>query len=555
MGLESLVGIEGEGEGGTEDVPQLKVHFGGEAIRARALAALECSGGNVELVGGEGGVAVCGGGSGDGGVEGGEELILCDAWRWAFREVLGEVGGYDLLCAAEAFVAVDVDGGGGVGVEDRGEAGVAVMARVAAGVEVVSGLLEEHEFERLRPLQIPLAEAAAVGCQCGCGGTVGCHGGGAGGVCACLRQLCSGKADGALQPVAVGADALAVGSMAVVGEDADAGDDVLKEAWGVGVFVLCLEARAVWGGGWLELAEEGGRVLSCILVVESVGLEAIHRGLQVVDEVLVGEQWEWEAPRRTRPHRSPWDRECKGDSSVVARQAVDDAGGGGMLQEAGGYEPAVEAGGAVGSGKCEVVAWGRVQVAPGVREICRSRHPLQRRSSDPAAGGGTGCGDGVVSGVDAVEVAAEEDSAVVGGHVSHKGGEEVGSVLAFTGCVGGDDAVWLVVECEVDAESAAGWVVGADPLRLAAAARLLDEDGHSGSGESVGSGATLPEGPAWPRLARRRPRVCPLLASVGDALVRLLQAHDVVGPVDEAGKELSPLLGVGESIDVEWEQA
>jgi hypothetical protein len=289
LGLESLVGIEGVGEGGAEDVPQLKVHFGGEAIRARALAALECFGGNVELVGGEGGVAVCGGGSSDGGVEGGEELVLCDAWCWAFRKVLGEVGGYDLLCAAEAFVAVDVDGGGGVGIEDRGEAGVAVVAWVAAGVEVVSGLLEEHEFERLRPLQIPLAEAAAVGCQCGCGGPVGCHGGGAGGVCACLRQLRRSKADGALQPVAVGADALAVGSMAVVGEDADAGDDVLKEAWGVGVFILCLEARAVWGGGWLELAEEGGRILSCILVVESVGLEAIHRGLQVVDEVLVGE--------------------------------------------------------------------------------------------------------------------------------------------------------------------------------------------------------------------------------------------------------------------------
>ena len=37
------------------------------------------------------------------------------------------------------------------------------------------------------------------------------------------------------------------------------------------------------------MAEEGGRNLSCILVVESVGFEAIHRGLQVVDEVLVCE--------------------------------------------------------------------------------------------------------------------------------------------------------------------------------------------------------------------------------------------------------------------------
>jgi len=64
-------------------------------------------------------------------------------------------------------------------------------------------------------------------------------------------------------------------------------------------------------------------------------------------------------------------------------------------------------------------------VSPGVSEARGGGEVLQLGSTDQAARALAGYGGGVVNGVDAVEVAAQEDgAAAVGGQVAGKGGKE-----------------------------------------------------------------------------------------------------------------------------------
>lgn len=116
----------------------------------------------------------------------------------------------------------------------------------------------------------------------------------------------------------------------------------------------------------------------------------------------------------------------------------------------------------------------------------------------------------------------------------------------------------MTVKCEVDAKSAAVVSAGADFVDGSAAAGLADEDGHPGGGASApfagvsgGGGAPPPEAPAWPGLARGRPRLRPLVAVVRGTLMCLLEADDVPGPVGQRRKESAALVQVGEPVDIQ----
>ncbi len=81
-------------------------------------------------------------------------------------------------------------------------------------------------------------------------------------------------------------------------------------------------------------------------------------------------------------------------------------------------------------------------VPPGVSEARSGGEVLQLGSTDQAAGALASRGGGVVNGVDAVEVAAQEDgAAAVSGQVANEGGKEGEAWVLVAGCVCGDDGV------------------------------------------------------------------------------------------------------------------
>jgi hypothetical protein len=166
-GTSRVAGIEGSCEREAELVPELDVQLSWQAVRTRALAALCRAGGGRELLVCEWLVAGGSIGGSDGGVEGGKELVLSGAACWAGGEVAGVVVGDELLGVGEAVGRVKADIHAITGVQHRGEGGVAEVAGVAASVEVVSGLLEEHELQCPGAIECKLGVAVVVGLQDG----------------------------------------------------------------------------------------------------------------------------------------------------------------------------------------------------------------------------------------------------------------------------------------------------------------------------------------------------------------------------------------------------
>ena len=248
---------------------------------------------------------------------------------------------------------------------------------------------------------------------------------------------------------------------------------------------------------------------------------------------------------------------------MVAVEVVNDGGVWLMVEEGLSDQPLVESRGAVvGVARDEGEVGGRVGVAvpPGISQAGGGGEVLQLRGADQSTGSLASGGGGIMDGVDAVEVAAQEDRAVaVGGRqVSGKGGDEGEAWVLIAWRVGGDDGVQVTMECEVDAKSAAVVCAGADFVDGSAAAGLADEDGYPGGGASApfagvsgGGGAPPPEGPAWPGLARGRPRLRPLVAVVRGTLMCLLEADDVPGPVGQRREESAALVQVGEPVEVQ----
>jgi hypothetical protein len=113
----------------------------------------------------EGLVAVGGVGSGDGGVEGAQKLVLRGAVRLPGGEVAGVVGSDDAVGMGETVDGVEANVGAAVRVQDRREGGVAEVAGVAACVEVVGWLLEEHELQSSSAVEGLLGAAVVVGLE------------------------------------------------------------------------------------------------------------------------------------------------------------------------------------------------------------------------------------------------------------------------------------------------------------------------------------------------------------------------------------------------------
>ena len=114
-------------------------------------------------------------------------------------------------------------------------------------------------------------------------------------------------------------------------------------------------------------------------------------------------------------------------------------------------EPLVEARGAVvGVAGDEGEVGGRMGVAvpPGVDQVGGGGEVLEVGGAHQPARAWAACWGGVVDGVDAVEVAAQEHCpvAVGGWQVGGEGGDEGEAWELVAGRVGGDDRVLVVVE-------------------------------------------------------------------------------------------------------------
>ena len=114
---------------------------------------------------------------------------------------------------------------------------------------------------------------------------------------------------------------------------------------------------------------------------------------------------------------------------MVTVEVVDDGGVGLVLEEGLRHEPLVEARGAVvGVAGDEGEVSGRVRVAvpPGVDQVGGGGKVLELGGAHQSARAWGGCWGGVVDGIDAVEVAAQEHCpvAVGGWQVGGEGGDE-----------------------------------------------------------------------------------------------------------------------------------
>ncbi len=115
-------------------------------------------------------------------------------------------------------------------------------------MEVVGGLLEEHELECLGAFEGLLGAVVVVGLECVGSGSERCASGDASGGGCGYGHSRRGGGDGTLQPMEIQAFAAPDGGGAPLGEQADASKHVLQQARRVRVLQVRLS------GGWVRLA-------------------------------------------------------------------------------------------------------------------------------------------------------------------------------------------------------------------------------------------------------------------------------------------------------------